>query len=689
IYTAGAAAGLMAGLGSSAFGVSAAFSAGLTAMSTSAVAAGIGAAVGSAASQLAGKAMGVVDSFSWKQVGISALTAAATAGVGGALSSAGGTVGTTGATATQSSWLSAAKTAINNGGWVAKGAISGVISYGSNYLANQVFGNNQSFSWASLGSSIVGSIAAAGIGAKGLLDGLGTTVSPYAYSLAGANAAAVIDDKWFGGSKPDYLNVSMAAIANAGVRQFGENADGWFADSNTNDLVANFNEEEFLRQEAIRSKTRPLYVADNSRNKDVISDYHPNQLPTISIRASQEGELMAGVIGDNLYIEDNSIKGELYTIKVEAEIPDTTTNTLDGARSFFQNRLQALEEWGNASVPFQYSWATPTINTGNPRLDRYYFQPINNAFNTVLNAGWNTLKLAGNTATMIGNSPTAAFSVVSGDYEASQQLYDDIFLSNPATVGVAGLTRASMTRLRVEKTLNAAAGTKRIPFHSQRGSIDLGFSSDIPVGSTTGEVLTASMPAPPIKALYPSTISTQVKAPFLTDANSKLVYGQGHLFEPIIPKLSTFEDRVKVTPINNGVWTGERGNSNFIFDDPDIQVILPNGIEYKNGYADFSPVALHEVRLNSIISTNRTANFRKADSMLAETLGVKTKDIDKFRNEQKYTWHEVEDMRTLQLVPSFIHTSPNQSMGGVGVKYGHFGGVGERSLLEGINGKVK
>ncbi|MGE9799099.1 hypothetical protein, partial [Acinetobacter baumannii] len=514
IYTAGAAAGLMAGLGSSAFGVSAAFSAGLTAMSTSAVAAGIGAAVGSAASQLAGKAMGVVDSFSWKQVGISALTAAATAGVGGALSSAGGTVGTTGATATQSSWLSAAKTAINNGGWVAKGAISGVISYGSNYLANQVFGNNQSFSWASLGSSIVGSIAAAGIGAKGLLDGLGTTVSPYAYSLAGANAAAVIDDKWFGGSKPDYLNVSMAAIANAGVRQFGENADGWFADSNTNDLVANFNEEEFLRQEAIRSKTRPLYVADNSRNKDVISDYHPNQLPTISIRASQEGELMAGVIGDNLYIEDNSIKGELYTIKVEAEIPDTTTNTLDGARSFFQNRLQALEEWGNASVPFQYSWATPTINTGNPRLDRYYFQPINNAFNTVLNAGWNTLKLAGNTATMIGNSPTAAFSVVSGDYEASQQLYDDIFLSNPATVGVAGLTRASMTRLRVEKTLNAAAGTKRIPFHSQRGSIDLGFSSDIPAGSTTGEVLTASMPAPP-KVYSPLKESLVPNVPYM------------------------------------------------------------------------------------------------------------------------------------------------------------------------------
>ncbi|WP_164071982.1 LysM peptidoglycan-binding domain-containing protein [Acinetobacter lactucae] len=314
IYTAGAAAGLMAGLGSSAFGVSAAFSAGLTAMSTSAVAAGIGAAVGSAASQLAGKAMGVVDNFSWKQVGISALTAAATAGVGGALSSAGGTAGTTGATATQSSWASAAKTAINNGGWVAKGAVSGVISYGTNYLANQVFGNNQSFSWASLGSSIVGSIAATGMGAKGVFERLGTTASQYAYSLAGAHAAAVIDDKWFGGAKPDYLNVSMAAIANAGVRQFGESSSSSQYKSNITvynpatgertalgntpslyaysggefiDDLRNFNwsgirdgiREEFFDYKPNNSRESSIALV-NGANSDV------TQLPTIKVKAN-------------------------------------------------------------------------------------------------------------------------------------------------------------------------------------------------------------------------------------------------------------------------------------------------------------------------------------------------------------------------------------------------------------------
>ncbi|WP_447500680.1 LysM peptidoglycan-binding domain-containing protein, partial [Acinetobacter oleivorans] len=238
IFTAGAALSVIApGMSLFAGGLSVlAGTSSLGIAGSMAVAAGA-AAVGSAASQLAGKAMGVVDNFSWSQVGISALTAAATAGIGGALAPAAGTAGTTGVTATQtgttatqSSWVSTAKTAINNGGWVAKGAVYGAASYGSTYLANQVFGNNQSFSWASLGSSIVGSIAAAGMGAKGIFERLGTTASPYAYSLAGANAAAVIDDKWFGGTKPDYLNVSMAAIANTVGRQFGES----ISDNNQN-----------------------------------------------------------------------------------------------------------------------------------------------------------------------------------------------------------------------------------------------------------------------------------------------------------------------------------------------------------------------------------------------------------------------------------------------------------------------
>ncbi|WP_240442847.1 HNH endonuclease [Pseudomonas aeruginosa] len=110
---------------------------------------------------------------------------------------------------------------------------------------------------------------------------------------------------------------------------------------------------------------------------------------------------------------------------------------------------------------------------------------------------------------------------------------------------------------------------------------------------------------------------------------------------------------------------------------------MPNGIAYKNGYPDFSPIALQEVRLSGLISTDRDVNFRAANQMLANKLGVKESDVARFMREQKYTWHEVEDMRTMQLVPSFIHTGKVGSMD-FGVKYGHLGGIAEKALLEAL-----
>lgn len=152
---------------------------------------------------------------------------------------------------------------------------------------------------------------------------------------------------------------------------------------------------------------------------------------------------------------------------------------------------------------------------------------------------------------------------------------------------------------------------------------------------------------------------------------------------PFVPQLSRYEDRIKLTPVNGGSWAGVRGESNFVFDNPDIKKILPNGIAYKNGYPDFSPIALQEVRLSGLISTDRDVNFRAANQMLANKLGVKESDVARFMREQKYTWHEVEDMRTMQLVPSFIHAGKVGSMD-FGVKYGHLGGIAEKALLEAL-----
>lgn len=77
----------------------------------------------------------------------------------------------------------------------------------------------------------------------------------------------------------------------------------------------------------------------------------------------------------------------------------------------------------------------------------------------------------------------------------------------------------------------------------------------------------------------------------------------------------------------------------------------------------------------------RAYNFVQADSKLADQLnnspelarqfgmesgGITAKDIEKYRERNKFTWHELNDVKTIQLVPTIING-----------KFGHLGGVGE------------
>jgi rhs protein len=69
---------------------------------------------------------------------------------------------------------------------------------------------------------------------------------------------------------------------------------------------------------------------------------------------------------------------------------------------------------------------------------------------------------------------------------------------------------------------------------------------------------------------------------------------------------------------------------------------------------------------------DRNANFRQADELLARELEKTRREIVKFRKENKLTWHELNDMTSMQLVPSIINS-----------KFGHLGGVSEvKKLLE-------
>jgi hypothetical protein len=161
---------------------------------------------------------------------------------------------------------------------------------------------------------------------------------------------------------------------------------------------------------------------------------------------------------------------------------------------------------------------------------------------------------------------------------------------------------------------------------------------------------------------------------------------------------SSYEARLKQTPAetnSNVVFEGVRGESLCTLKpppDPTLQKILNeagvNGIGYKNGVPDFSPVAKAQIEVDYMLggkgakgNAARGYNFEQANERLAEQLNnspelahqfsmksgnITARDIEKYRVKNKLTWHEVNDGVTMQLVPTEINA-----------KFGHLGGVGE------------
>jgi len=145
---------------------------------------------------------------------------------------------------------------------------------------------------------------------------------------------------------------------------------------------------------------------------------------------------------------------------------------------------------------------------------------------------------------------------------------------------------------------------------------------------------------------------------------------------------STYEERMNQTPTdkNNerGHWEGERGESKYIPTNEEIKEILAkyglDGIEYTDAIPDFSECSESTVEIDEM-SDNRDANFRQADQKCAEQWNKEARDgktdwtardVANWRRENGYSWHECNDRKTCQLIPTEINDY-----------FGHFGGVGE------------
>lgn len=150
-----------------------------------------------------------------------------------------------------------------------------------------------------------------------------------------------------------------------------------------------------------------------------------------------------------------------------------------------------------------------------------------------------------------------------------------------------------------------------------------------------------------------------------------------------------YNNRLMQTPKegSNGHWSGDRGESDFILDEP---IKLSDGTEitkvtYKNAVPDFSPFAKGEVKIPSM-TNSRSSNFRQADKALAEYWNkIKYEgktwtraDVEAYRAENNLTWHEMSNMESMQLVPHDV----NQT-------FTHFGGVAEYNAMIGEKGEVE
>lgn len=153
---------------------------------------------------------------------------------------------------------------------------------------------------------------------------------------------------------------------------------------------------------------------------------------------------------------------------------------------------------------------------------------------------------------------------------------------------------------------------------------------------------------------------------------------------------STYEERLRQTPredSDRGEWLGARGESDFTCNDAEVKEILSQydkeSITYEDAIPDFSEVSEATVEIEDM-TENRADNFRQCDERCTEQWNKEghdgrtdwtARDVKEWRQENRYSWHERNDRKTCDLVPTKINDY-----------FGHLGGVSECKKYNAENG---
>ncbi|MFZ5756301.1 MAG: hypothetical protein ACOY3X_05325 [Pseudomonadota bacterium] len=190
-----------------------AWAAGVAAMGSTSLAAigavALGSVVGSAVSQQVGDkwlGQGPVD---WAAVGRAGVGSVLTAGFGVAL----GKIAQVAMKAPGVSWAVKAIDASEKAWGAVQGSVASTLS---GYTTARLYGERPSFSWEAMAGNAIVSGITAGTLARYKLDTAGpASLETLRNKMTTAGIAAVTEDKWFGGSRPNY-----AQLANSVVAQF-------------------------------------------------------------------------------------------------------------------------------------------------------------------------------------------------------------------------------------------------------------------------------------------------------------------------------------------------------------------------------------------------------------------------------------------------------------------------------------
>ena len=153
---------------------------------------------------------------------------------------------------------------------------------------------------------------------------------------------------------------------------------------------------------------------------------------------------------------------------------------------------------------------------------------------------------------------------------------------------------------------------------------------------------------------------------------------------------SSYKARIDRTPVDGerGHWTGERGESTYVLEEA---ITTKNGavvkeITYKNGIPDFKDYQISKVEIRNMTDKryNKGGNFEQANKELAKKwTKIKyegkenwtVRDVSDYIDKNNLTWHEMNNMHSMQLVPTEVNST-----------FGHLGGVSEYKTMAGSLG---